>query len=100
MEKRCNREFSINFRDIPFCIPDKSLNFATEITIKEEKMAEQTMVNCIKCKHATYKQWFRNPVIAFCAIRNSREVAMSNRICKEYTERMGEPVIEHLDKYE
>ncbi len=58
------------------------------------------MVTCISCKHATYKQWFRNPVIAFCKLRDSREVAMAKRICKEYVERHDEPVIEHFDKYE
>ena len=63
-------------------------------------MAEQIMVCCISCKHATYKQWFNNPVIAFCGLHNSREVAMSKRVCKDFTERPGEPVIEHLDKYE
>ncbi len=59
----------------------------------------QEMVKCINCKHATYKQWFQNPVIATCMLKMSKEVAESKRICKEYAERMGPPVVEHLDSY-
>jgi len=59
----------------------------------------QTMVKCINCKYATYKQWFENPVIAFCHLKNSREVAESNRSCKEYIQRTSAAEIEHLDSY-
>ena len=57
------------------------------------------MVKCINCKHATYKQWFQNPIIAMCMLKMSKEVAESNRICKEYAERRGQAEVEHLDSY-
>ena len=61
--------------------------------------SEQEMVKCINCKHATYKQWFQNPIIAMCLVKMSKEVAESNRICKDYAERIGPPEVEHLDSY-
>ena len=61
---------------------------------------EIKMVKCLNCKHATYKQWFQNPIIALCELKRSREVAEANRICKEFVERYNKPTIEHYDEYE
>jgi hypothetical protein len=59
-----------------------------------------TMVQCRKCKHATLMQWFKNPIIAQCAIHGDRQVAESNRICKEFVESFNEAPITHYDSYE
>jgi len=58
------------------------------------------MVQCLYCRWATYKQWFKNPVVASCSIRGDKQVAATKRICKEYKERNSEPVIEHFDSYD
>jgi hypothetical protein len=57
-------------------------------------------VQCINCKWATYKQWFKNPVVATCGIRGDKQVAATKRICKEFRERVGEAQIEHFDHYD
>ena len=63
-----------------------------------EKIRE--MVRCIDCKHGTYKQWFCNPVICICRVKDDEKfVAASKRICPSYEERAGEPEITHFDHY-
>lgn len=57
------------------------------------------MIRCIDCKNGTYMQWFKNPIICKCAVLEEKMVAESRRICNDFEERNGEPVIEHFDHY-
>lgn len=63
------------------------------------KNIERDFVQCIRCKHGKYMQWFENPVVALCDINNERQVAEAKRQCKWYEASAEEPVIEHFDSY-
>lgn len=60
---------------------------------------EQDFVQCLRCKHGQFMQWFDNPVIASCKINNERQVAEAKRLCKWFAASTSEPVIEHYDSY-
>lgn len=61
---------------------------------------DDELIQCLHCKWATYKQWYSNPVIALCSVRGDKQVAATKRICKDYRERLEDPVIEHFDHYD
>ena len=66
-----------------------------------DKNKEQGFVQCIRCQHATFMQWFENPVIAYCSQTDQRQVAASRRICKMFAESgIENPEIKHFDHYE
>lgn len=62
--------------------------------------SNKEMVRCMDCKHGTYMQWFRNPVICVCAVHEEKFVAESRRICGDFVRREGEAEITHYDSYE
>lgn len=45
---------------------------------------EKKLVKCKDCKYASLMRWFKNPVIAECAIKHERFVAESNALCEDY----------------
>lgn len=57
------------------------------------------MVQCLYCKHGSYKQWYKNPIICICDELEEKFVAESKRVCKHYEERPTPPEIEHFDHY-
>ena len=57
------------------------------------------MVRCLDCKHGTYMQWYKNPIICRCEVLEEKTVAESKRVCKDYERRNSEPEIEHFDHY-
>ncbi len=57
------------------------------------------MIRCIQCKHGTFMQWFKNPIICKCHVFDEKMVAESKHLCDEYEERSDEPEIEHFDHY-
>ena len=64
---------------------------------KEDKNAKR----CFLCKHAILMQWFENPIVAECKIRNERYVAMSDRQCSLFeASNEATPKITHFDHYE
>lgn len=66
-----------------------------------KKTSKPTTFSCITCKHATFKQWFNNPIIAICNVAyGERFVAEIQRVCPNYEETEDAPVIEHLDHYD
>lgn len=62
--------------------------------------ANNELVQCTKCKHATLMQWFNNPIIAQCSVFNDRQVAESRRVCKEFSLDYNQKDIKHFDCYE
>ncbi len=60
---------------------------------------ETKMVQCMHCKFATYKQWFKNPIISICQKTGEKFVAESRRLCDRFVERTTTPEIEHFDHY-
>ena len=63
--------------------------------------SDRDFVRCLDCKHATFRQWYENPIVAQCSIFNERMVAQSNRLCKEFApSRNAHPDIEHFDNYD
>lgn len=62
-------------------------------------MATKGMIRCIRCKHGTYMQWFKNPIICRCAIYNEKFVAESKHLCEDFIERQEEAEITHYDHY-
>ncbi len=68
-------------------------------TIKRSN--ERLAVKCINCRHATFKQWFQNPVIAFCQLQGGETaVAEIRRSCYLFQPATATPVIEHLSSYD
>ncbi|MBQ6434268.1 MAG: hypothetical protein IJJ94_10060 [Bacteroidaceae bacterium] len=63
------------------------------------KNSDNAFVKCIECKHATFMQWFENPVIAICDVTKQRQVAQAKRLCQSYAESGVEPDIQHFDSY-
>jgi len=62
---------------------------------------EKKFVQCITCKHGEFMQWFQNPVIAYCHLREEKMVATSRRLCPLYSPSgQQEPEIKHFDHYE
>lgn len=58
------------------------------------------MVRCIDCKHGTYLQWFQNPVICVCHMRDEeRFVAAARRLCFQFEKGTGNTEVKHLDHY-
>ncbi len=64
------------------------------------KEGDKEFVTCMQCQHATLMQWFENPIVAQCAKKGDRQVAQSNRICKEFRQSTAEANIQHFDHYE
>lgn len=62
-------------------------------------MASQTMIQCIHCKHGTFMQWMKNPVICQCDITHERFVAEAKRLCPTYEYTRNEPHITHYKNY-
>lgn len=61
---------------------------------------KENKIRCIDCAHATYMQWFENPIIAMCNMRNERMVAESEHICGMYQDAgPRKPEIQHFDCY-
>ena len=66
-----------------------------------KKSSEKGFVFCMECRHATFMQWFENPVITQCHVHNERFVAQSNRNCKDFEpSNVAEPEIQHFDSYD
>lgn len=63
------------------------------------KFTSKDFVQCISCKHATFMQWWNNPVIAKCQLLHERQVAEAKRICRQYTPTSATPEIEHFESY-
>lgn len=59
------------------------------------------LVSCRNCAHATFMQWFKNPVIAYCDAFDERMVADSQHRCKlfEYRDN-SDREIQHFDHYD
>lgn len=68
------------------------------------KTNEKGFVRCVECKHATYMQWFENPIIANCNFYHERLVGEARRICKFYEPSgkvdVGQLEIQHFDHYD
>ena len=59
------------------------------------------LIRCRNCSHATFMQWFKNPVIAYCDIREERMVADSPHLCNLFVYRdNSDRKITHYDHYE
>lgn len=57
---------------------------------------EKNLVKCATCKHASLMRWFKNPVIAECAIKHDRFVAEANTICEDYVaDKRIKPITQH-----
>lgn len=64
------------------------------------KNQDHNFVRCLNCKHATFMQWYENPVVAYCSVAKERLVANSKRVCKMFVESgVTHPQIEHHDDY-
>jgi hypothetical protein len=75
-------------------------SFSMPMVVPKKKTNKDTN-KCITCKHASFKQWFDNPVIALCEVAHGeRFVAEIRRVCPNYEETDKEPVIEHHDHYD
>lgn len=65
------------------------------------KSKDDIFVKCISCTHASYMQWFENPIIADCHILHERMVAESKRVCKLYNKSsITNPEVTHYDSYQ
>lgn len=63
--------------------------------------SQPILISCRTCAHATFMQWFENPVIAQCAMFGDRQVADSMRRCKQYHYRdNSDRPVQHFDSYE
>ena len=63
------------------------------------KNSDNAFVKCIDCKHATFMQWYENPVIANCQVHKERQVAQAKRLCQAFAPSNCEPEIQHFDSY-
>lgn len=61
---------------------------------------EKKLVKCATCKHASLMRWFKNPVIAECAIKHERFVAEANTLCDDYLEDKSEKYVIQHNSYE
>lgn len=58
------------------------------------------MVLCYRCKHGTFMQWMKNPIICECSVNKERYVAEARRICPSFEASPDEhPEITHYDHY-
>lgn len=65
-----------------------------------DKEKNKGLVCCINCKHGSYRQWYQNPIICLCALKDDEKfVAATKRLCPLYEERPSEPVVTHFDHY-
>lgn len=60
---------------------------------------QRELIRCVDCKYAQLMQWWDNPVIAQCTLRDEREVAMSRRLCASYEPSNKPKNIQHLTSY-
>lgn len=59
------------------------------------------LISCRNCAHASFMQWFNNPVIAYCDAREERMVADSVHLCNMYVYRNNaDREITHYDHYD
>ncbi|MBQ7495484.1 MAG: hypothetical protein IJT75_07040 [Bacteroidaceae bacterium] len=69
-----------------------------------QKNNERGFVRCVECKHATYMQWFENPIIAECQVHHERMVGEARRICKSFEPSgvvdVSQISIQHFDHYD
>ncbi|MBQ9286502.1 MAG: hypothetical protein IJ209_09545 [Bacteroidaceae bacterium] len=63
------------------------------------KNSDSLFVKCIDCTHASFMQWYDNPIIAQCKLHNDRQVACAKRICQSFAPATTRPNIEHFDSY-
>lgn len=63
------------------------------------KKSANRIVTCYECKFADLMQWWDNPIIANCAKKEEREVAMSKRKCDMWEKDDKPKAISHYDKY-
>lgn len=68
------------------------------------KGEEREFVRCAMCRHATFMQWFQNPIVADCHHLNERMVAESRRVCKFFepsgAKELSDITIQHFDHYD
>lgn len=69
-----------------------------------QKNVDREFVHCVNCSHATFMQWFDNPIIAVCDIFHERMVGEANRICRHFNSSgitdVNQIVIQHFDSYD
>lgn len=72
--------------------------------MKDDKQRNGEGIRCVECKHATYMQWFENPIIAECALLNERMVGEARRNCKLFEPSgisdISQLNIQHFDHYD
>lgn len=61
---------------------------------------DKDFTRCINCANATFMQWMKNPVIAYCRITDERQVAEAKRLCKEFKLSNKEPQVTHYKSYQ
>lgn len=63
--------------------------------------AQKSFVKCLDCTHGIFMQWFQNPIIVYCKIREERTVAQTSRICRDFNPSGNlHPEVIHFDHYE
>ena len=63
--------------------------------------SEREFVRCLECRHATFMQWYENPIVAQCEQLNERMVAQSKRVCKLFSPSGNkDPHVTHYDNYD
>lgn len=63
--------------------------------------SEREFVRCMECRHATFMQWYENPIVANCSQLGERTVAQSNRVCKLFAPSgTAHPAVTHYENYD
>lgn len=72
--------------------------------MKDERTKSGDGAHCVECRHATFMQWFENPIIAVCEILHERMVGEARRSCKFFEPSgitdIGQLNIQHFDHYD